>query len=292
MNEARLLVTGGTGNSGLQVLKRVRQAQPKRDMLALVRHSTNVEPLRQLGIPHLKCDLEQPATYIHDVEQGDVLLEMANLRYARSMLPVLASRGMKRAFCVTTTAVFSRHHSFSALYREIEQEMRNSPVVVTILRPSMIYGNERDVNMHKLLMFIDRWGVYPVFGSGKALMQPVYFDDLAEGVASAVLRNAQGEFNFAGPEALTYNEVIFEAFAALGKTPRKLYLPVAPIAALVRALEKVPGFPLRSEQVVRLQEDKVFDVSAAREGLGYSPRSFQEGIRTEVAQLRRVGVLA
>jgi hypothetical protein len=43
--------------------------------------------------------------------------------------------------------------------------------------------------------------------------------------------------------------------------------------------------PVSREQVLRLNEDKVFDHSAAKEDFKYSPRTFTEGIAQEVALL-------
>lgn len=284
-------MTGATGNTGLLTLRRLQALQPGQPVLALVRPSTNTAALRELGVPWHVCDLDDPATYLDVARPGDVLLETANLRHARRMLPALAGAGVTRAFCVTTTGVFSRHHSYSALYREIEEEMRRGPVEVTILRPSMIYGNERDHNMHRLLRLIARVPVYPVFGAGRALMQPVHVEDLAEGVAQAVVRDARGEFNLAGPEALPYRQIVDEAFRAVGRRGVMLFVPVRPVAAVVGVLGRVPRFPVKHEQVIRLQEDKAFEIGPAVRELGYAPRPFALGIAQEAARLRQVGRL-
>lgn len=287
----RILMTGATGNTGLLVLQRLLALQPDRPVLALVRSTTDTSVLRQLGVPWHLCNLDEPGTYLDRVQEGDLLLETANLRHARTMLPALAGAGVKRAFCVTTTGVFSVHHSYSALYREIEDEMRRSAVAVTLLRPSMIYGNARDHNMHKLLRFIARVPVYPVFGSGRAQMQPVHVEDLAEGIVQAVIRDAHGEFNLAGPEALPYTQIVDEAFRAVGRRGVMVFVPVGPIALLAGLLEKVPRFPVKREQIIRLQEDKVFDITGSRQQLQFTPRPFATGIAQEAEQLRALGVI-
>lgn len=287
----RIIMTGATGNTGLATLRLIRQLQPERPILALVRATSDTSLLRELGVLWHVADLERPETYREVVRPGDVLLETANLRHARVMLPELANLGVTRAFCVTTTGVFSKHHSYSSVYQQIENEMRDSPISVTILRPSMIYGNERDYNMHKLLKFIARSPVYPVFGSGQALMQPVHVDDLAQGIARAVVYDVHGEFNLAGPQALPYRQVVDEAFRAVGRKGVLFFFPVKPIASVVRVLERLPRFPLKHEQVIRLQEDKVFDISASQRQLLYAPRPFSLGIAQEASRLREVGLL-
>jgi nucleoside-diphosphate-sugar epimerase len=70
-------------------------------------------------------------------------------------------------------------------------------------------------------------------------------------------------------------------------------LKISPSLAynLVRAVQWIPGFPVNDEQVMRMQEDKVFDISKAVAELGYSPRSFEEGIGWEIQQMRSAGMV-
>jgi nucleoside-diphosphate-sugar epimerase len=53
---------------------------------------------------------------------------------------------------------------------------------------------------------------------------------------------------------------------------------------------RVP-LPVKSEQVLRLREDKAYPYEKAREELGYAPRAFEEGIALEVDRLRELGMV-
>jgi hypothetical protein len=46
-------------------------------------------------------------------------------------------------------------------------------------------------------------------------------------------------------------------------------------------------FPIKAEQVKRLNENKDFSYEEASLDFGYKPRSFEEGIRFEIEQLQR-----
>ena len=57
-------------------------------------------------------------------------------------------------------------------------------------------------------------------------------------------------------------------------------LPARPLAYILGVLSDW-GFrlPVDSEQIMRLQEDKQYDIADARRDLGFSPSNFEDGIR-------------
>lgn len=281
-SERQVVITGASGNTGSFVISKLIDAGIASNVLALVRPSTSVEPLHRIGVKTHVADLDNPETYLSVIEPGAFFVGIANLRFTDAMLPHLRRRGVSHAFCVTTTGVFSTYHSYSRLYREIEQRMRQTDLPLAILRPSMIYGNRRDHNMHKLIAYLQKVPIFPVFGPGTALMQPVHVEDLADGIVAAVERQAVGEYNLAGPDAIPYNQVLQDVAEALGKKVRLLHINHAAAARVVKVLERIPGFPIRHEQVMRLLEDKAFDISQAVESLDYRPRPFREGIQQQV----------
>ena len=120
--------------------------------------------------------------------------------------------------------------------------MRGSGLRYTIVRPSMIYGSELDKNVHRLLRFLDRSPLFPMFGSGKNLWQPVYHEDCARGVYEALVRPAAvgQSYDLPGAEPLTYLGLVRTAAGALGRTPRIVRVPLEPAR---RALSRGGGSP-------------------------------------------------
>jgi nucleoside-diphosphate-sugar epimerase len=53
----------------------------------------------------------------------------------------------------------------------------------------------------------------------------------------------------------------------------------------------MPHFPITAEQVLRLKEDKVFDIKDAVATLGYRPRGFDEGISHEIDEMCQANLL-
>jgi nucleoside-diphosphate-sugar epimerase len=92
----------------------------------------------------------------------------------------------------------------------------------------MIYGTDRDLNMHKLLKLLSKSPVYPIFGSGLGLMQPVHVQDLAAGLFASVMlgdKTVRKEYNLVGRYPLNYREIVREAAKALGRKIKLVSLP-------------------------------------------------------------------
>jgi nucleoside-diphosphate-sugar epimerase len=199
-----------------------------------------------------------------------------------------------RLVVVSSTSAHSAYASRSGPKLRMEGLVRASELDYTIVRPSMIYGSEVDKNVHRLLRFLDRSPVFPMFGSGENLWQPVYHEDCARGVYEALVRpSAVGQsYDLPGAEPLTYLEMVETAAGALGRKPRIVRLPLEPVRRLLAAAEALQlPFPIKSEQVLRLREDKAYPYDKARRELGYAPRPFGEGIALEVARLRELGLV-
>jgi nucleoside-diphosphate-sugar epimerase len=69
-------------------------------------------------------------------------------------------------------------------------------------------------------------------------------------------------------------------------------LPLEPVRRTLAAAERLRlPLPIKSEQVLRLREDKAYSYDKAKRELGYAPRSFREGVVLEAARLRELGML-
>jgi nucleoside-diphosphate-sugar epimerase len=189
----------------------------------------------------------------------------------------LESAGIRRAVFVSTTAIFTSLPSASQIVRlEAEAAVQHSRLEWTILRPTMIYGTERDRNISRLLRYLKRWPVFPLCGN--ALWQPIHVEDLANAVVAALNASSTSShiYNVAGASPLAFADLVHVAGQAIS---RRVVLVPVPVnaAALAARLTRV----VSAEQIRRLAEDKAFDYSAATHDFGFHPRSFAEGVRQE-----------
>jgi nucleoside-diphosphate-sugar epimerase len=282
-----IVFAGATSGTGLRVFSRLAKKFGNENILCIVRATSNTELLRQMGANLEVADITIPDSYKRLLNPKSVFLDMTHPKYYHKSLETVVQSGVKRAYFVTTTGIYSKFNHLSKIYIENEAKIINSGITYTILRPSMIYGNPMDKNMSKLIRFLKNYPVFPIFGSGESLMQPVFADDLADGIVSAIgnRKTENKAYNLAGPSEITYNQIIQEIIKGLNRHIITIRVPFSFALNIIRLLEKIHGFPITHEQVLRLQEDKVFDITASVLDLDFSPRAFQEGIRTEIDEI-------
>ena len=289
----RVLLTGATGLLGGELLK-LLLAEGHEARCLLRAGSSNASRLDAERAEIFRGDAANEEDLLRALQGTDALLHVAGIEYAQPVVEAARRAGVGRVVVVGSTSVHSSYEFRAGPKLRMERVVRRSGLDWTIVRPSMIYGSERDKNVQRLLRFLGRSPVFPMFGPGTNLWQPVYHEDCARGVYEALVRlSAVGRgYDLPGGESLTYLDLVKTAAGALGKKPRIVRLPLEPVRLLLGAAEKLRlPLPVGSEQVLRLQEDKAYPYEEARRELGYAPRSFREGVALEVARLRELGVV-
>jgi uncharacterized protein YbjT (DUF2867 family) len=284
----KLLISGGTGLLGQGFLRVLRESG-EHEARCLVRPTSRIERLKGY---ELRYGDAGDASSMEEALRGvDAFVHIAGIQYTPQVLEVIGRAGVRRLVAVSSTSAHSRFDFRSAPRLTNEALLAGSDLSWTVVRPSMIYGSELDHNMHKLLRFLDRSPIFPIFGNGENLWQPVYYEDLARGMYAALTRpGTEGQiYDLPGKRPLPYIDLVRVAAGALDRKTRIVKIPAEPVrrGLLVAERLKVP-LPVKSEQVLRLREDKAYPFAKAREDLGYEPRSFEKGIAAEVERLREI----
>jgi nucleoside-diphosphate-sugar epimerase len=288
----KIVFAGSTSDTGERVLSKLVNRFGGNTITCIVRSSSDTARIDQLGVNKIIGDITDAQTLKSILNPSTTYLDMTHPKYYHLSLEAVISSGVQRAYFVTTTGIFSKYNQFSQIYKDNEDKIKKSGITYTILRPSMIYGSTRDKNMHKLIKFLNRSPAFPLFG-GDSLMQPVHVDDLADGIAESIDNpiTENKEYNLAGLEPIAYRNIVKTVESNLKKNVFKIEIPSTFAANLAKYLQYIPGFPVTEEQVLRLQENKVFDISKAVEELKYTPRNFEEGIKLEMAEMRKEGLI-
>lgn len=288
----RLLVTGATGFTGSYVIPLLLEKHWR--IRCLVRSTSDISSLPRADIEIVRGNLDNPQS-LEDVFRGvDQVLNIASLGFghAPAIVRTAESAGVKRGIFISTTAIFTSLNPPSKAVRlEAEKTIETSDIEWTILRPTMIYGSSRDRNMSRLVRFLRRSPIIPVFGAGGHFQQPLYVGDLAWAIVAALTspNTIRKSYNISGADALTFNQVVDTVSQLLNRKVLKWHLPVAPIVSVLKGFDHLPfRLPITAEQVLRLNEDKKFDHGAALQDFGYRPKRFRQGM---ILELQEMGLL-
>lgn len=283
----RALVIGGTGFTGSFVVPHLLESG--HEVTCLVRPTSDRSHLPPARVSFIEGSMEDVVSLRRAMRGHDALVCIASLGFGHGpgLVGAAEQASIRHAVFISTTALFTRIAAKSRAVRlEAESTIVQSTLPYTILRPTMIYGSARDRNMFRLIRYLQRWPVIAVAGSGKRLQQPIFVDDVARAVigvlgTEATLRHA---YNIAGARPLTFDEIIDTICRILGRRVRKLHVPLTPVSAALRTCEQMHlRFPIRAEQILRLDEDKAFPWEDAARDFGFDPISFEEGIAREIA---------
>ena len=271
------LVIGATGLVGGYVLAHLlrrgerpyalsRTKQPRADADWLIGDLTRPETLQVPPFATLYCT-------------ADAVLLAQGLEH-------LVKPTLKRLVVFSSTSVLTKLDSEIAEERaglerlaDAEQMIAKScerhGIAWTILRPTLIYAEGRDVNITPLSRLIRRFGFMPLVGGAKGLRQPVHAEDLAIGAIDAALSPAAANkfYCLPGGETLAYREMIGRIFDGMMLPRRTINVP-PPVwrAAFLMAKPLFPGANVAMG--IRMMKDMTFDATPAMQDFGWKPRAF------------------
>jgi len=282
----KVCVTGATGFTGSRVVPLLLKSGY--EVRCLYRASSDRSILSLPEIEWATGDLSDTSALTAAMQGTDVLVNVASLGFghAESVVSAVQKAGIQRAIFISTTAIFTQLNAKSKTVRvAAELAIETSGLKYTILRPTMIYGSPRDRNMWRLIRVMRYSPIVPVFGDGKYLQQPIQVDDVAVAILACLKsdKTIGKAYNIAGKYPLTYNEVIDTIAREMNKRVWKIHVPSKPVVSLLGLFERLRiPFPIKAEQILRLNENKDFSYSEAQRDFEFGPLSFEEGINLEL----------
>jgi dihydroflavonol-4-reductase len=312
-----VLVTGATGFTGGH-LARTLAARGYR-VRALVRDAARARDLGPAGIESCEGDLRDPQALrvavdgIHTVYHVAAMYRQAsvpeseyravNAEAVGALVRAAGDAGVRRFVHCSTVGVHGDVEHPPAnedaplrpgdVYQETKLEGERlareaaaaSRIELVIARPSGIYG-PGDRRLLKLFRGVARRR-FLILGRGDIYYHLTYIDDLVEGfrLCGTVPAAAGRTYILAGGEVSTLKELVALIARESGVKPPWLRLPVWPFW-LAGAVCEAVCVPLRVEpplyrrRVDFFTKSRAFDITRAREELGYAPKvGLREGVR-------------
>lgn len=317
--QTRVLITGATGFTGGALAQKL--AKQGKHVVALVRETSNVSALREIGATLVYGDISDREAVISASEGIDIIYHLAAVfrtaGHPDSYYEAVNIGGVQNVIDAAREHKVGRtvHCSTIGVHGDIEQIPSNeeSPfnpgdiyqrtklageelfaqamadgLTGSIFRPGAIYG-PGDMRLLKMFKQINR-EFFPLFGGGTNLYHLSYIDDLTDGIILCGEHpNAVGErFILCSNEYGTLKELAATIAEKLEVKAPTFAPPIRPLmlaAKICEALCRPLGIdpPLHTRRVEFFVKSRAFDNSKARKLIGYAPKvSTAEGVRKTI----------
>lgn len=232
-----------------------------------------------------------------DVHATPAQFESVNVKALEQLIELSAAAHVRRVVQVSSVGVYGHvahppaaedaplnpendyEKTKAAGEKAAREAARRTGLDLVIVRPSWVYGIgcPRTAKLIRSL----RKGRFFFIGRANNLRHPVYIDDFLAGLelaAAAGPEVAGHTFNIAGPRWMTVEEMVGEFASALQVSrpafhaPRWLGLSVGWAAEQVSAVTGAEP-PVSRRTLAFFENDNAFDIGAARQSLGFEPKT-------------------
>ena len=243
------------------------------------------------------CDSIDDLSSAISGSKPDLIVHLAQHRYTPNIIKALSSAHHHSSLLIVgTTGVFSQFQSCSSQYIHGEQLLVESGLDFCLIRPTMIYGNRLDKNMHRLYERINSGQLIVLPDNGSSKFQPVFYKDISFALFTLLERwvcehSFQHQFiNLPGPDILSLKDICALIASSSHKSYfRSLSLPIdfAYLCAQLSFALLRDKSPVLPEQILRLREDKIFQSHWHLISPSLSPTAFDAGIRWMIESYSR-----
>ena len=106
---------------------------------------------------------------------ADTVVHIAWIKKSRAIVDAAVKANVRRLILVHTTGIYSKYKEAGEEYRQIdayvEEKCKAHGIVLTILRPTMIYGNRFDQNVIKFIRMVDKLRLMPIVNDARYALQ-------------------------------------------------------------------------------------------------------------------------
>jgi NADH dehydrogenase len=229
------VVTGAFSYTGRYIARRLLSQERR------VRTLTN-HPTRP-GAEDIKVDVAplqftDRAALVESLRGADVLYNTYWVRFrrgrmgfgdaianTRTLVGAAAEAGVRKIvhISVSNPSVDS-HLDYYAGKARTEEIVRGSRLQWAIVRPTLVFGTE-DILINNIAWLLRRMPMFVIPGHGTYRVQPVAVEDVAEIAIWAAEQTDNMTLDAAGPDTMTYAELVEGIAIAVGRRPHLVVMP-------------------------------------------------------------------
>jgi NADH dehydrogenase len=289
--KAMLLVTGGTGFVGHNLVKRLREEG--RGVRCLVRSGESAY-LSELGAEVVRGDVLDPASLSGVMNDCRVVIHLVgvwrasrdihrrlHIQGTANVVEAAKAAGVRRFIYISAMGVsLGIPTTFYQTKGESEGAVKRAGLEYIIFRPAVIIG-PGDEFTTALVDMIKKSPVVPVLGDGRVRFQPLWVGDMVDCLAKAVdpAGIINRTYDIAGPDILSYDQLLDTVMQVLGVSKPKVHLPLGLISPLIRLAGMcIPNLPISYDELKIMRRDNVADVSEAVRDFDLKQTGFRQAL--------------
>lgn len=231
MENAKVLLAGGTGYLGSHILKVLSEHQV--ETIAIVRKGKKSTLRRHPSIHFVEAEVTDPKT-LETVFKGlDLVISTIGItrqndgltywdvdyQANKNLLNQAISEGVKKfVYVASLHGEKMRHLKICAAKEQFVDDLKESGIDYCIIRPNGFFSD-----LGEFLEMANNGRVY-LFGKGEYRLNPIDGDDLAREIVN-ILGTSQTELAIGGPQIFSHNELVNIASDVLGRKVKVTYLP-------------------------------------------------------------------
>lgn len=295
----RVAVVGGTGFVGNYIVESL--LDNKHTPVLLVRSGSEQKLRRTAECDIVPGDVDVLPDLIELLKAADaVIYNIGILREIRSrgitfeatqfagverLLGAAKTCGVDRLLLMSANGVKPDGTAYQSTKYRAEALAHDSGIDVTVFRPSVIFGDPHGLmefasQLHRDMVSppIPAIGFYNASGPqrGDVMLSPVHVEDVAAAFVKALEEPGTigRTYALAGPDALSWTEMLRRIAAATGRKKWIIPMPVELMRLTALLLDWLPFFPVTRDQLTMLAEGNIGSQGELVSLIGREPRAF------------------
>ncbi|PIR01457.1 MAG: hypothetical protein COV66_01470 [Nitrospinae bacterium CG11_big_fil_rev_8_21_14_0_20_45_15] len=287
----KILLTGASGGLGGLVLRKLVD-----EAIFSISALVHQQPLEK-GIYEVVCgDLTDPDSLLPAVEGCDTVLHLAalthspnesdyfkvNLEGTQNLLSACLAKSVKRFIFVSTRSAQADGGAYALSKLKAEEAVKQSGLSWLIVQPGECYGPGMKEPINRLAEWVQRWPVVPCIRDKNCTLSPVYVDDVVQALVTALKfgQISKETIVLAGPEAMTFEELIDRMCHYYQVKRRKVRVSIHLVQILVRILSRLGVNALVPDQIPRLICNKPEYDPSSKNLIDFVPKTLEQGLKS------------